>query len=113
MDFVRIAAESMTHGSVAICNYYDDEFRKQADANGGLSPPDHWTLSILSKVICQYAAIMRLLLIGRLLLILCMLDHPAIGDAIDEDGSGFISVHEVNHFLKKLPDSWTVPQWFA
>jgi len=75
----------------AICGYYDDDFRRQAAAHGGLTPPDQWTLSILSKVIY----------------------HPAIGDAIDEDGSGFISVHEVNHFLKKIPEGWTVPQWFA
>lgn len=40
-------------------------------------------------------------------------DHPAIGDAIDEDGSGFISVHEANHFLKRIPNGWSVPQWFA
>lgn len=38
-------------------------------------------------------------------------DHPAIGNAIDEDGSGFVSVHELNHFLEKRPNkSWTVPE---
>ncbi|KAF4592955.1 hypothetical protein EYR38_008661 [Pleurotus pulmonarius] len=38
-------------------------------------------------------------------------DHPAIGNAIDEDGSGFISVHELNHFVESRPvSSWTVPE---
>lgn len=40
-------------------------------------------------------------------------DHAAIGDAIDEDGSGFISVHELDHFLKRKPAQWTVAEWLV
>jgi hypothetical protein len=39
--------------------------------------------------------------------------YPAIGDAIDEDGSGYISVHEANRFFSKKPKNWTTPEWLA
>ncbi|OBZ66552.1 hypothetical protein A0H81_13413 [Grifola frondosa] len=52
---------------------------------------DYWTLQFLSKVIY----------------------HSAIGDVIDEDGSGFISASELNHFVERRPKDWSVPQWFA
>ncbi|KAI0329933.1 hypothetical protein GY45DRAFT_1371176 [Cubamyces sp. BRFM 1775] len=43
-------------------------------------------------------------------------DFAAIGDIIDEDGSGYISALELDTFLKSeqrcLPH-WTKPQWFA
>ncbi|KAF8154996.1 hypothetical protein K438DRAFT_1943060 [Mycena galopus ATCC 62051] len=67
----------------ALCNYYTEKFLKSAGENG-------WTLKILSKVI----------------------NYPAVGEAIDEDASGFISVHEINHFLKKNRELST-PVWFA
>ncbi|KAL4259898.1 hypothetical protein AB1N83_008560 [Pleurotus pulmonarius] len=55
----------------------------------GFPPHDAWTLKYLAKVMY----------------------HPAIGNAIDEDGSGFISVHELNHFVESRPvSSWTVPE---
>ncbi|KII84964.1 hypothetical protein PLICRDRAFT_32178 [Plicaturopsis crispa FD-325 SS-3] len=54
-------------------------------------PPDMWTLRILSKVMY----------------------HGAIADAIDADGSGYLSVHEVNRFLRALPTGWSIPQWLA
>ncbi|KAJ8462715.1 hypothetical protein ONZ45_g17834 [Pleurotus djamor] len=55
----------------------------------GEPPHDSWTLKYLSKVMY----------------------HPAIGNAIDEDGSGFVSVHELNHFLENRPiKEWTVPE---
>ncbi|KAJ7715416.1 hypothetical protein DFH07DRAFT_1068499 [Mycena maculata] len=69
----------------ALCNYYTDKFVKTED-----SAKDRWTLKILSKVI----------------------NYPAVGEAIDEDASGFISVHEINQFLKKNKDL-TTPVWFA
>ncbi|KAG9093131.1 hypothetical protein FRC06_011654 [Ceratobasidium sp. 370] len=53
--------------------------------------PDLWTLNYLSKVIF----------------------YPAIGDAIDEDSSGYVSLHELNHFFDSRPREWTVPQWIA
>ncbi|KAJ6505362.1 hypothetical protein C8R45DRAFT_972464 [Mycena sanguinolenta] len=68
----------------ALCNYYTEKFLKSE------SDEDGWTLKILSKVI----------------------NYPAVGEAIDEDASGFISVHEMNHFLKKNKELST-PVWFA
>ncbi|KAL0563359.1 hypothetical protein V5O48_018709, partial [Marasmius crinis-equi] len=53
--------------------------------------PDKWTLEFISKVIF----------------------YPAIGDAIDEDGSGFISIHEVNRFFRKKPNGWKSCEWLA
>ncbi|KAJ3892240.1 hypothetical protein GG344DRAFT_64726 [Lentinula edodes] len=38
-------------------------------------------------------------------------DHPAISDAIDEDGSGYVSAHEFNSFLMQKPSQWTFPKW--
>lgn len=40
-------------------------------------------------------------------------DHPAIGEAIDEDASGFLSIHEVNHFLTKKPEQYSTPTWLV
>ncbi|GAB1518139.1 hypothetical protein RhiTH_001198 [Rhizoctonia solani] len=39
--------------------------------------------------------------------------YPAIGDAIDEDNSGYVSLHELNHFFSSKPHGWSVPQWLA
>lgn len=43
-------------------------------------------------------------------------DHSAIGDIIDDDGTGHITVLKLNAFLtgrnRRRPD-WTIPQWFA
>ncbi|KAG8684986.1 hypothetical protein FRC09_015022 [Ceratobasidium sp. 395] len=39
--------------------------------------------------------------------------YPAIGDAIDEDSSGYVSLHELNHYFDSRPQGWTVPQWIA
>jgi hypothetical protein len=38
---------------------------------------------------------------------------PAIGNAIDEDGSGYVSVQETNRFFSKKPEGWSTPQWLA
>ncbi|KAJ7499104.1 hypothetical protein FB451DRAFT_1428120 [Mycena latifolia] len=48
--------------------------------------PERWTLKFLSNIIC---------------------------DAIDEDGSGYISVHEANRFFNSRPRGWTPTQWLA
>ena len=39
--------------------------------------------------------------------------HPAIGDAIDEDSSGYLSVTEVDHFFQKKPKEWSSSEWIA
>ncbi|KAG6845148.1 hypothetical protein H0H87_012944 [Tephrocybe sp. NHM501043] len=34
-------------------------------------------------------------------------------EAVDDDGTGFISVKEVNTFVGERPESWTLPHWIA
>ncbi|KAF8603841.1 hypothetical protein BDV93DRAFT_522997 [Ceratobasidium sp. AG-I] len=78
------------HFVSAVHHHYEQTFIRYAHENG--SPhPDLWTLNYLSRVIF----------------------YPAIGDAIDEDGSGYVSLHELNHFFDSRPTEWTVPQWIA
>lgn len=74
-----------------LSNHYEEKFRNEIIKNDGQTPKDNWTLAIISKV----------------------MHHPAIGDAIDEDGSGFISLYEVNSFLTQRPESWSTPEWLA
>ncbi|KAG6906865.1 hypothetical protein DXG01_011627, partial [Tephrocybe rancida] len=37
----------------------------------------------------------------------------ALSEAIDDDGSGFVNVREVNEFTTTRPQGWTVFQWLA
>ncbi|KAK6980961.1 hypothetical protein R3P38DRAFT_2746599 [Favolaschia claudopus] len=67
----------------ALYSHYADKFSKAQSE-------DAWTLKILSQVI----------------------NYPSIGEAIDEDASGYISVYEIVRFLKKKTDVST-PVWFA
>ncbi|KIJ51437.1 hypothetical protein M422DRAFT_244605 [Sphaerobolus stellatus SS14] len=69
-----------------VYHYFNWKFAKEENPH-----PDKWTLKFLSKVIF----------------------YSSIGDAIDDDCSGFVSVHEVNQFLKSRPDRWSVPEWIA
>ncbi|PVF95342.1 hypothetical protein CPB86DRAFT_593356 [Serendipita vermifera] len=71
-----------------LSNHYEEKFRNEATED---EPKDRWTLPIFSKVMY----------------------HPAIGDAIDEDGSGFISIYEVNSFLTSRPEGWTLTEWLV
>ncbi|KAF7356066.1 hypothetical protein MVEN_00936400 [Mycena venus] len=73
-----------------VCNHFNQRFREAASKSGGILPPEAWTLKILTNVI----------------------NHPAIGEAIDEDSSGFVSVHEINHFMSQKGDTST-PVWLA
>ncbi|KAI0044999.1 hypothetical protein FA95DRAFT_1561638 [Auriscalpium vulgare] len=74
----------------AIYDQFKIKFRDY-HRNDGRLHPDQWTLSILSKAIY----------------------HGPIGDAIDEDSSGYISVYEVNRFLDRRPAGWSVPEWLS
>ncbi|KAJ6496204.1 hypothetical protein C8R45DRAFT_155360 [Mycena sanguinolenta] len=68
----------------AVSNYYTEEFRR--------SPrEDQWTLNVLREV----------------------LYYPGIGEAIDDDASGFISVHELDQFVRKKDSTVSTPVWFA
>ncbi|KAI3618139.1 hypothetical protein WG66_005569 [Moniliophthora roreri] len=76
----------------AICGHFRNTFASH-DSDKGTVPlrDDNWTLEVLSQIMF----------------------HPAIGDAIDDDGSGYVSVWEFNRFLRQKPKEWTVPELFA
>ncbi|KAI5119442.1 hypothetical protein M0805_008381 [Coniferiporia weirii] len=74
----------------ALVYHFTVQFRQYKIANG-IDKEDAWTRTIISKV--HY--------------------HPSIGDAIDDDASGYISVEELNDFMRKKPEKWSVPEWIA
>ncbi|KAG9086170.1 hypothetical protein FS749_003862 [Ceratobasidium sp. UAMH 11750] len=74
----------------AVHHHFEQLFIRHTHEHG-TPHPDFWTLNYLSKVIF----------------------YPAIGDAIDEDSSGYVSLHELNHFFDSRPREWTIPQWVA
>ncbi|KAJ6539161.1 hypothetical protein B0H19DRAFT_345377 [Mycena capillaripes] len=74
----------------AVHHHYAQVFGKYT-LETGEPHPEHWTLTFLSNIIF----------------------YPAIGDAIDEDGSGYLSVHEVDRFFNSRPTGWTPTQWMA
>ncbi|KAJ7753882.1 hypothetical protein B0H14DRAFT_2635548 [Mycena olivaceomarginata] len=71
----------------ALCRHFTNKFLTTPD---GEPHVESWTLKVLRKVV----------------------NYPAIGEAIDEDASGFVSVHEINHFLERNKDL-SIPVWFA
>ncbi|KAJ7131925.1 hypothetical protein C8R46DRAFT_1140713, partial [Mycena filopes] len=74
----------------AVHNHFAQQFGEHRH-KGGEVHPQQWTLNILSQVIY----------------------YPSISDAIDDDGSGYISVHEVNHFFKSRPKEWSAVEWLS
>ncbi len=38
---------------------------------------------------------------------------PSIMDAFDDDGSGFVSISEVNNFTTSTPKGWSLLRWIA
>ncbi|KAJ7036710.1 hypothetical protein C8F04DRAFT_1094154 [Mycena alexandri] len=74
----------------AVHNHFAQQFGEHRHKAGEVHP-QQWTLNILSQVIY----------------------YPSISDAIDDDGSGYISVSEVNHFFKSRPKEWSAVEWLA
>lgn len=37
----------------------------------------------------------------------------SILEAVDDDGTGYISIKEVNTFVEERPAGWSLPEWFA
>ncbi|KAJ7473108.1 hypothetical protein B0H11DRAFT_1342612 [Mycena galericulata] len=74
----------------AVHNHFAQKFGEHQQSAGEVHP-DQWTLNVLSQVIY----------------------YPNISDAIDDDGSGYISVHEVNQFFKSRPTEWSAVQWLS
>ncbi|KAJ7744761.1 hypothetical protein DFH07DRAFT_834265 [Mycena maculata] len=85
----RISCKSR-HFVDAVHNHFAQKFGEHRHRAGKVHP-DQWTLNILSQVIY----------------------YPSISDAIDDDGSGYISVHEVNQFFKSRPKEWSAVQWLS
>ncbi|KAJ7264540.1 hypothetical protein B0H12DRAFT_1102177 [Mycena haematopus] len=74
----------------AVHNHFAQQFGEHRQKSGEVHP-DQWTLNVLSQVIY----------------------YPTICDAIDDDGSGYISVNEVNQFFKSRPKEWSAVQWLS
>jgi hypothetical protein len=70
--------------------------------------PEEWTLDILSKAICQCSAPPATMTSTDQL----RADYPAIGEAIDGDSSGAISILEINSFFNNRKDL-SIPVWLA
>ncbi|KAJ7368104.1 hypothetical protein DFH08DRAFT_947060 [Mycena albidolilacea] len=85
----RLSCKSR-HFVDAVHHHFAQKFAKYT-LKKGEPHPERWTLKFLSNIIF----------------------YPAIGDAIDEDGSGYLSVHEVDRFCKAKPKDWTTTQWMA
>ncbi|KAG8730980.1 hypothetical protein FRC11_005410, partial [Ceratobasidium sp. 423] len=78
------------HFVSAVHHHFEQTFIRYRRETG-TPHPDVWTLNYLSRVIF----------------------YPSIGDAIDEDSSGYVSLHELNHFFDSRPQGWSIPQWLA
>ncbi|KAJ7048906.1 hypothetical protein C8F01DRAFT_799583 [Mycena amicta] len=87
---------------LALNDYYADKFDMAAEA--GTRPPsptspvhdlsaaedDRWTLAYINAAHIQ-----------------------PISEAVDDDGSGFVSSKEANLFATQRPQKWSLPQWTA
>ncbi|KAJ7609459.1 hypothetical protein FB45DRAFT_805383 [Roridomyces roridus] len=85
----RISCKSR-HFVDAVHNHFSQKFGEHQKSAGQVHP-EQWTLNVLRQVIY----------------------YPNIADAIDDDGSGYISVQEVNHFFKSRPTEWSAVQWLS
>ncbi|VDC03756.1 unnamed protein product [Peniophora sp. CBMAI 1063] len=71
--------------------FFNLQFKRYRAEHGKADRPDAWTRRIISKV--PY--------------------HAAIGDAIDDDASGYISVGEVQEFMHLKPAKWSTAEYIA
>ncbi|KAF8989784.1 hypothetical protein BDQ17DRAFT_1288362 [Cyathus striatus] len=83
------------HFVLALRDYFADKFGFKAGAtesgpNDSLVVNDQWTLSYVNIAYLQ-----------------------PILEAIDDDGTGFINIKEVNTFCVSCPQNWTLLQWLA
>ncbi|KAJ3849871.1 hypothetical protein EV368DRAFT_85102 [Lentinula lateritia] len=74
----------------ALHHYYVQKFTQYRKTTGE-THKDQWTLRFTGRVIFQ----------------------PAIGDAIDMDASGYVSIDEVNRFTAHCPVNWSIPVFLA
>ncbi|KAG6853160.1 hypothetical protein C0991_006448 [Blastosporella zonata] len=95
------------HFVLALHDYYSDQLSStespQASHISGLPSPetptrssflkrhdDRWALTYINAAYVQ-----------------------SILEAVDDDGTGFISVKEVNTFVAERPENWSLPHWIA
>ena len=78
-----------TAPSTALYNYFDKIFSEHKSSTG-LDHKDTWTLHFLSRGYCKYVPSIYAETSSSSSSV-----RPAIGDGIDEDSSGFISLPEV------------------
>ncbi|KAJ7851251.1 hypothetical protein B0H14DRAFT_2762006 [Mycena olivaceomarginata] len=90
----------------AVHNHFAQIFGDHRQSSGEMHA-DQWTLNVLSQSdMCVGSVLYLTRLIGLQI-------TRTISDAIDDDGSGYISVHEVNHFFKSRPQEWSAVQWLS
>ncbi|KAE9390092.1 hypothetical protein BT96DRAFT_1024724 [Gymnopus androsaceus JB14] len=71
-------------------HHYSQKFSQHKKTTGE-THPDQWALKFTGRAIFQ----------------------PTIGDAIDSDGSGYVSIDEINRFTARIPRNWTLPIFLA
>ncbi|KAJ3828644.1 hypothetical protein F5880DRAFT_839222 [Lentinula raphanica] len=74
----------------ALHHYYVQKF-SQFKKQTGEPHEDQWTLKFTGRIIFQ----------------------PTIGDAIDSDASGYVSIDEINRFTAHCPENWSLPVFLA
>ncbi|KAF5391048.1 hypothetical protein D9757_003997 [Collybiopsis confluens] len=80
----------------ALHHYFAQQYAEHRKKTGE-PHPDQWTLKFTGRVVFQ----------------------PTIGDAFDSDGSGYVSIDEVNRFTVHLPrdsingQAWSIPVFLA
>ncbi|KAJ3889096.1 hypothetical protein GG344DRAFT_79106 [Lentinula edodes] len=95
----------------ALHHYYVQKFTQYRKTTGE-THKDQWTLRFTGRVICKWIIPTP----GEILVNLTELTpavQPAIGDAIDMDASGYVSIDEVNRFTAHCPVNWSIPVFLA
>jgi len=93
--------------SKELSDHFEEKLRRAHQANGLCT--DSWTLPILSRAIRESVIPPS----SDILLTSPLQDHSAIGDAIGEDGSRFLAIHEVEMFARRRPAGITLPEWLV
>ncbi|KAJ3901092.1 hypothetical protein F5879DRAFT_924901 [Lentinula edodes] len=95
----------------ALHHYYVQKFTQYRKTTGE-THKDQWTLRFTGRVICKWIIPSP----GEILVNLTEPTpavQPAIGDAIDMDASGYVSIDEVNRFTAHCPVNWSIPVFLA
>lgn len=99
------------HVASALHHYYVQKFTQYRKMTGE-THKDQWTLRFTGRVICKW------ILPSPAEVLVNLTEptpavQPAIGDAIDMDASGYVSIDEVNRFTAHCPLNWSIPVFLA